>query len=229
MFRKVAHPMDAYTFSLALGAVGLAVMGLRAVGQGHDTAHPGDSGHGHAAGPTHHDVAVSHGPAHGAAHGPAHVHQHDHAHGKSGWDFVSPRVWFSVLVGAGATGLLLKPFLFEPLIAALAIVGGLAFERFLVSPIWHFLLRFESRPAMLLESLVLEEARAETDFDASGEGLVGVELDGQNVQLLGRLTPDELKGERVRRGARLRIEEVDPARNRCLVSRWQEITSGENP
>ena len=63
------------------------------------------------------------------------------------WDWASPRVWFSVLVGAGATGLVARGFLFEPLVAGLAVVGGLAFERLVVGPIWRFLLRFESRPA----------------------------------------------------------------------------------
>lgn len=132
-----------------------------------------------------------------------------------------------MLVGGGATGLIAKGFLFEPVIAGLAIAGGLAFERFLVGPFWNFLLRFESRPALTLESALYEEASAETDFDVRGEGLVAIELDGQVVQLLGRLSPSEMNGERVRRGARLRIEEIDTGRNRCLVSRIGSIGSGE--
>lgn len=146
---------------------------------------------------------------------------------KSFWAWASPRVWFSVLVGAGATGLIAKGFLFEPLVAGLAIAGGLAFERLLVGPFWNFLLRFESRPALTLESALYEEVSAETDFDARGEGLVALELDGQIVQLLGRLRSPE--GERVRRGARLRIEEIDAGRNRCLVSRIGSLGSEESP
>jgi hypothetical protein len=58
-----------------------------------------------------------------------------------------------------------------------------------------------------------------TDFDAQGQGLIAVELDGQLVQVLGILRPEELSiGVRVRRGGRVRIEEVDAVRNRCLVS-----------
>ena len=41
----------------------------------------------------------------------------------------------------------------------------------------------------------------------------------QVVQLLATLTPAErASGMRVRTGDRVRIEEVDPARNRCVVS-----------
>ena len=58
-----------------------------------------------------------------------------------------------------------------------------------------------------------------TDFDAQGQGLIAVELDGQLIQVLGILRPEERSiGIRVRRGGRVRIEEVDAVRNRCLVS-----------
>ena len=135
------------------------------------------------------------------------------------WALASPRSWFSVLTGGGAVGLAVQSFLREPLVAAVAIAGGLAFERFLVAPLWNFLMRFESRPALTLESALLEEARAETDFDAEGHGLISVDLDGQIVQLLGRLGPEERRaGVTVRRGSVVRIEEVDGARNRCVVS-----------
>jgi len=138
---------------------------------------------------------------------------------------LSPRVLFSFLVGAGATGLLLAPFLLEPLVAAGAVVGGYVFERFLVGPIWNFMFRFESRPAATLESAIMEEASAETDFDPQGQGLIRLELDGQVVQLLGTLRAEERAGvRRIRRGDRLRIEDVDPARNRCTVS-----FAGEGP
>jgi hypothetical protein len=128
-------------------------------------------------------------------------------------------------VGLGATGLLLRPLLLEPLLAGSAVLGGLAFERFLVGPIWKLLFRFESRQAVTLESAIMEEASAETDFDAGGQGLIKLELDGQVVQLLGTLRPEDRAAERrVRRGDRVRIEEVDPASNRCTVS-----FAGERP
>ena len=233
--------MDAYTFSLALGGLGLAVMGLRAAGQGHShgPGHSHDSGHhggGHSGHAGHADHAGhgSHGPAgHGHAadshQGAHHHHGHSSEFGKSVWDWASPRVWFSVLVGAGASGLLAKAFLFEPLVAVIAVAGGLAFERFLVGPIWNFLLGFESRPALSLESTLYEEVLADTDFDQAGQGIVKIELDGQIVQLLGTLAPADRAGDRVRRGARLRVEEVDAGRNRCVVSRIGSEGSEEKP
>ena len=79
--------------------------------------------------------------------------------------------------------------------------------------------RFESRPAAMLESLLMEEAQAMMDFDAQGQGLIKLELDGQVIQLLGTLTAEEIQhARRVRRGDLLRIEDVDAARNRCIVS-----------
>ena len=132
---------------------------------------------------------------------------------------------FSFLVGLGLTGLMLRPLLFEPVLAAGAVLGGFAFERFLVGPIWKLLFRFESRQAATLESAIMEEASAETDFDARGQGLIRLELDGQVVQLLGSLRPEDREASRrVRRGDRVRIEDVDPARNRCIVS-----FAGERP
>ncbi len=198
--------MGPYGFSLALGAVGLAVMAF--LGFGHHGG--GHAGH--------------HGTAHGLAHHTGHSGQaasHGHGHDGAGRliGLLSPRVLFSFLVGLGATGLLVAPFTFEPLTAAAAVTGGWAFERYLVGPIWRFLFRFESRPAAMLESALMEEARAVTDFDARGQGLIQIELDGQIVQLLGTVQAGDLEPDRrIRSGDLLRIEEVDAARNRCTVS-----------
>jgi len=115
-----------------------------------------------------------------------------------------------------ALGLLLGAKL---LLLALAVAGGFAFEAFAVGPFWNFLLRFASTPAVMLESSILEEARAASSFDGNGQGLVTIELDGQIVQILGTLrAEDRDAGIRVRGGDRLRVEEVDGARNRCTVS-----------
>jgi len=119
----------------------------------------------------------------------------------------------------GASGLLLERWLFEPLVAAGALAGGVLFERYVVTPIWNGLWRFASEPAQTLERAVFEVAEAVTDFNAQGQGLIAVELDGQLVQVLGVLREEERAiGVRVRRGRRVRIEEVDAVRNRCLVS-----------
>lgn len=199
--------MGPYGFCLALGATGLVVMAV--LGFGH---HGADQGHHLGDGHFH-----GHGDGHSHAHGPGHGHEPS-ALGRLA-ALLSPRLLFSVLVGVGATGLLLAPMLFEPVTALAALGGGFVFERWLVGPIWKLLFRFESRPAVTLESAIMEEAEAMTEFDASGQGMIGLELDGQVVQLLGTLTAsDRSAGRRVRQGDRLRIEEVDEAGNRCIVS-----------
>jgi len=211
--------MNPYTFSLALGATGLVVMALG--GLGHHTGHAGHTPH--ASGPTgalsghgHHGAALPNS-AHGHAH-QSHTEQHGTAQGKL-WAFLSPRVLFRFLVGVGASGLLRDRWLFEPLVAAGALAGGVLFERYVVTPIWNGLLHFASEPAQTLARAVFEVAQAVTDFDAQGQGLIAVELDGQLVQVLGILRAEELSiGVRVRRGGRVRIEEVDAVRTRCLVS-----------
>jgi hypothetical protein len=132
---------------------------------------------------------------------------------------LQPRVAFSVLVGFGAAGLLLRPVLPEPALLLTSLGAGLAFEWLLVAPLWRFLFRFASTPAMSLESVVSDEARAVTGFDANGNGLVAVELDGQIIQLLATLNASERSTARkVRAGDRLRIEAVDDTRNRCTVT-----------
>ena len=210
--------MDPYMFSLALGTTGLVVMALGGLGHhvghvspAHHTGHTGPpGGHGH------HDVSL---PGHGHVHRPQ---GHDGAHASPGgklWALLSPRVMCSFLVGVGASGLLLERWLVEPLVAVGALAGGVLFERYVVTPIWNGLFRFASAPARTLEQVVFEVAQAVTDFDAQGQGLIALELDGQLIQVLGILQADERAiGVQVRRGDRVRIEEVDAVRNRCLVS-----------
>ncbi|HEX9216566.1 MAG TPA: hypothetical protein VF864_06270, partial [Gemmatimonadales bacterium] len=135
------------------------------------------------------------------------------------WSLTSPRLMFSVLVGFGTTGLLLRSALAEPLVFAAAVGGGVLFERGIVGPVWNFLLRFASAPALTLESCILDEVRAASGFDSNGQGLVTAEVDGQVIQVLGTLRPeDRAAGIRVRSGDRLRVEDVDSRRNRCTVS-----------
>jgi hypothetical protein len=132
---------------------------------------------------------------------------------------MSPRILFSVLLGLGTTGLVLRPVLGGPLLFLAALAGGVLFERALVAPLWRFSMGFASQPAQTLESAVLDEGTAVTTFDSNGQGIVAVELDGQIVQILGTLqAADRAMGVRVRAGTRVRIEDVDPTRNRCTVS-----------
>jgi hypothetical protein len=227
--------MDPYTFSLTLGGVGLGVMALSGfaqathAGHGHATHGHTHTGHGHAhAGHTHGGHAPGHG--HAASGGPAShgapalgTTARSGARGSSGasriLSLLSPRVAFSVLVGFGAGGLLLRPVLGEPALLFAALGSGLLFEWLLVAPVWRFFFRFASPPAQTLESVVSDEALAVTSFDVNGNGLVAVELDGQVVQLLATLNASERSAARkVRAGDRLRIEAVDDTRNRCTVT-----------
>jgi hypothetical protein len=206
--------MNVYAFALTLGAVGLAAMALLGFQHGHGPGHHG--GHqnlGHS-GSDH--LTGSH-PGH--THG--HAGQHHQGHASARWQvFLSPRIWFSGLVGFGATGLLLQQQVSGLILAGVALAGGIAFEGLLMRPLWSLASRFESDPALTLESGVMDDAEAVTGFNRQGEGLVKLDLDGQVVQLLGVLTAGErAAGVRVAAGDRLLVEAVDPARQRCTVSR----------
>ena len=204
--------MNLYALSLAIGAVGLLAMALTGLGRhahhhvGGKLGGRGRAGHARAAGR------------------PGHPHA-PHAGGVRAsavawlWSLTSPRVLFSLLVGFGTTGIAVRGVLAGPLLFAGALAGGLMFEVAIVAPLWNFLLRFASAPALTLESCILDEVQAATRFDASGHGLVAAEVDGQVIQVLAMLRPeDRVAGVRVRAGDLLRIEAVDGRRTRCLVS-----------
>jgi hypothetical protein len=130
---------------------------------------------------------------------------------------LSPRVFFAILVGIGAAGLLLDPYTGGVLLMAIALAAGFGFEGLLVRPFWNFFFRFASTPAQTLDSALMDRATAVTGFDAEGQGVVSIILDGQIVQLLGTLRPED-RHVRVRAGDALMVEDVDGKRNRCTVS-----------
>lgn len=210
--------MDSYTFAAALGGAGLAAMA--ALGVGHLTGHAGG------------------GPASGSGAGHAHGAQGAHPHlpaaVRSGGrgagrvrllSLLSPRVLFSAVFGFGLTGMLLRPFAGGPILAAAAAVGGILLEGVIVRPIWNLLFRFASTPASSLEGSLYSEATAASGFDANGQGIVALEVDGHLVQCLGTLREsDRLLGIRVHSGDVLRVEDVDPARSQCTVSYVQRGT-----
>jgi hypothetical protein len=191
--------MSPYDFSLALGGVGLLTLALG--GRVHVR------GHGHA---------------------PGHTHGHGHAQGaRSGRreaagilaTLASPRTIFSLLVGFGATGVLLSRVLAGPALIGSAVLGAVGFERLLVTPLWNLMMRFASNPAQTLDQSVTDIVTAVTPFDAAGQGIVAVELDGQITQILATLRKeDRTTGVHVHAGDSLRIEDVDVARNCCTVS-----------
>lgn len=192
--------MDLYTVSLATGAVGLGVMALGGLSHG---GHVG-------------------GARGGAAHG-AHGHHagglpHASASGFRWTSLLSPRLLFSLMVGFGAGGLAAAK-LGEPWQFGAAIVMAAAFESLLVGPMWRFFFRFESRPASTLESAIEDEARAVTGFDANGNGLVAIDVDGQVIQLLATLASDDRsRGVRIHSGDTVRVSDIDAARGRCTVT-----------
>jgi hypothetical protein len=200
--------MNLYVWSLLLGAVGLGAMGFTGLaGSGHSGGH----GHGHG-GQSHggHGHGRGHAPSHGPAHGIV---------GRSLWVITSPRYLFSLALGFGTAGELLRPVLGGPFLLAAAIAGAIVFERAFVSPLWNFTMRFASKPAATLESAVTEEATAVTSFDRNGQGIVSLEVDGQVVQILATLRPDDrVLPTRVRVGQRVRIDDVDVDKNSCTVS-----------
>jgi hypothetical protein len=210
--------MDIYLTALALGGVGLAGMAVSGMGRpGHahtGSAHAGHGGHMHAG---HSHAAHGHASANGAN---THATQRTTEPGSNPLiALMSPRVLFSVALGLGTAGFLLRAILPEPILIATALALGVMFERFIVTPIWNFTFRFASNPAATLESAVMEEATAVTSFDKNGQGLIAIQVDGQMVQLLGTLqSGDREMNVRVPKGSRLRVEDVDAARNRCTVS-----------
>jgi len=130
----------------------------------------------------------------------------------------SPRLIFSVLALYGAfANALERAAHLAPVVAALAaIVPALAVERFLVTPLWNLVFRFEAAPCSPLDLLILAEARAVTPF-RNGRGIVELVRDGRTVQLRAELV-DKQAGLPVRVGDRLRVEEVDAQRERLTVS-----------
>ena len=202
--------MDLYMVSLATGALGLGIMGIGGF------SHGGHAGHSHGGHAGH--VHAGHGHGNQGREQGLTSHMPATATGWSWTSLLSPRLFFSLMVGFGAGGIAATP-LGEPWQFGAGIVVAAAFETLLVGPFWRFLFRFESRAATTLESSIEDEARAVTGFDADGCGLVALDVDGQVVQLLATLAPDErARGIRIHSGDLVRIAEVDAARGRCTVT-----------
>ena len=217
--------MDLYIFCVVLGAAGMAAMAFLGFTSSHSGGHHGHDTSGHelhgVGGHSHDALHLPH--LKDGGHATAHAHApHVHPDGWKThvWSWLSPRVLFNVLVGFGATGLIVERLVGPFLALPIALVGGIVFETVIVRPIFNSLFRFESAPAQTLESSIMSEAKAVTGFDSNGNGLISLELGGEVVQILGTLTRDErTAGVRVRAGDAVRVEEVDGARNRCIVSR----------
>jgi hypothetical protein len=216
--------MDLYIFCVVLGAAGMAAMAFLGFASSHSAGHHAGGHHGHdTSGHEMHGIG-GHSQVTPHTHVASHTHAIPHSHAgdwkSNAWSWLSPRVLFNFLVGFGATGLIVEKLVGPVLALPIAFVGGVAFEVFVVRPIFNSLFRFESAPAQTLESALMSEGRAVTGFDANGNGLISLELGGEVVQVLGtQLKEDRASGVRIRAGDTVRVEEVDGARNRCTVSR----------
>ena len=195
-----------FVSSMLLGLIGLFAMTALGVGHGSGGHGHNSGGHGHSSG------------GHGSdGHSDSSHHGHDHGSGSSTkWlALISPRVFFSLALGFGAIGLVLEKFVILALSIPLAVIGAIALETILIQPYWKLMMRFASKPAQNLEHATFSRAKAVMDFDASGSGLIELELDGQVRQVLGTLKSGQKN--RVVRGKSLRIESVTDAGN-CIVS-----------
>ncbi len=212
-----------YETLLIIGALGLLAQLVLGFGHGHGADH--GSAHGHAAdhgGHAHvgHWDHAGHGDHTGhAGHGPG--EQAEAARGPSPlWTLLSPLTIFSLCLGAGVTGLLVRPSLSPVLTALAAAGGGAAFYGLIVRPLWTLVFRFASPPARALEGTLASSAEALTRFDERGQGLVRLNVDGQIVRVLAHLEPDErAEGAAIRPGDKLVVTGVDGRANTCRVSR----------
>jgi hypothetical protein len=171
--------------------------------------------------------AGSHGHAH-AGHSHA-GHHGGHGRGQSGGSrfgelllsVLSPLTLFSLCVGVGATGLILRPYHLADIVrTSLSLLGGLVFYVLLIKPIWGLIFQFASTPAGALEGTVAGVAEALSRFDASGKGLVRLTIDGQIVRVLAFLEPDERgQADLVKPGDTLTVVSVDGHANTCRVTR----------
>jgi hypothetical protein len=163
------------------------------------------------------------------AHG-SHAHhsgpQHSEANSLLWWlAWFSPIYLCGAIIGFGLTGTLLGALLRGWLRLALALGGAFLLRQFCIRPLIVAVMNWASLPAKTLDDAVLETGTAVTNFDRQGFGMVRLRLDGQVVQLLGQLAPEDQAGPRVVSGESLFIRSVDSGRQRCVVCRTTAAVS----
>ena len=209
--------MDIYLSCLIGGGVALVVLAFCGIGFHHIGIRPG-VGHtlrapgGHVRVPAHQTGHSSSG-----RNTPANQAVSNLISGLLTW--LSPAYLAGAIIGFGATGTLLAPILHGWLQLGTALIGAYIVCVFCIRPLLTGVQKWASLPAKTLTDAMLENGTAVTDFDSKGYGLVRLNLDGQVVQLLGQLAPDEQSGVRIRSGETLFVRSVDPAKQRCVVCR----------
>ena len=129
---------------------------------------------------------------------------------------LSPLRIFGIVLGIGATGLLLQILTKLPslVILLLALLAGVAFYHLAIQPLYKLVLQFASNPAKNLVSAKGQDATADSRFDAQGRGIVTVVIDGQLMRLLATLDGEP---QPVEAGEKLLVVSVDTKRNQCKV------------
>jgi hypothetical protein len=210
-----------YPILLGAGLVGLIVMAL--VGMIHATPHVS-----HARSPVggHAGARAAHAPLAARTRDPRGAIATTTA-GSSGrfmrWLvlLLSPLNWCAWLVGAGAAGTVAHSLGAPPgWTAVVAALGAIAFHRALVKPLLGIIFRFASPPASNLEGCIMQRVEAVTSFNARGEGLVRITIDGHSEDIFAKLIhAANAPSDRVQRGDALVVEDVDPKTSTCTVSR----------
>lgn len=216
--------MSVFLALMVAGLTGLIVMAFPAFGRHTHFGSPhglGTAGH----------TGLHLGPGHGALHTGATATGHaltaagkapGTSAGSPGMDLTrflpSPRMIFSLLALYGAFGnaFLGSLHLPMPVAALLAVVPAALLEKFAVSPLWNAMIASQGKPSSPLEALTLCEAEAVTPF-RNGKGIVAMERDGRMVQFSAQLL-DEQAHLPVHVGDKVRVEEVDTARERMTVT-----------
>ena len=221
-----------YTTLFIIGLLGLVVLALLGAGHG-GHAHGGAGGHGGSAGHGGHAIGHSHSHIGGHGHGHGHTgHGHDVGQSHQRDDFgirawglfsslLSPLTLFTLCLGAGATGIVLRPMHWPSFLVGLAAsVGAIVLYAGVVRPLWAFIFKFASTPSGALDATVAQTAEAMTPFDAAGRGIVCVNVDGQLVRILATLEADEKAAAQiVKPGDHLTITSIDGTSNQCRVAR----------
>jgi hypothetical protein len=133
----------------------------------------------------------------------------------------SPLTFFSVCLGVGATGLLLKHWhLAESIAVIFALIGGTLFYGALIRPLTALILNFASTPSKALEGAIAQPAEVLSHFDSSGKGLVRLTVDGQVVSILATLEDNDRPiASQILPGDRLVVTSIDGRSNACKVAR----------
>jgi len=209
-----------FVIMMVVGLVGLAVMAIPAFAHHHHhhvsapRGGPSLSGDGVA---PHHGLA-----AHGAKSPSRELVPADTDHGQNLRFIPSPRAICSVvaLYGAFGNALVHAAHLSTGVALLVAAAPALLIEQVVIKRLWNLVFRFQGAASSPLESLIFTEALAVVPF-RNGRGLVSAVRDGRSVQLVAELRQDQAMLP-VKVGERLRIEDVDPSRERVTVSLLRE-------